>query len=186
MGDYRPRPAFFVNLGVEAVSASTPYVLVDLSDVANFAHLGTKELHLLALMLNAEKAPDGGYDVWVGVVVENDATNGTAEWLHVFHIEAVGNSTDSTDRFAQAVDFTLGGSVPEGINLAVDTANDTLQFFRGNQSQAGNTNWQNDENRTSPVGATTQPGVGDLVVEVEEISGTGTIDFSLTAVYEAT
>ena len=50
---------------------------------------------------------------------------------------------------------------------------------------ADNANWQNDTNRTSPVGATTKPGAGDLVVWVEEVSGSGTIDFCVTVTYEA-
>ena len=57
--------------------------------------------------------------------------------------------------------------------------------FAGNQVQADNGNWQNDTNRVSPVGTTTKPGVGDVVVWVEEVSGTGTDDFSITAIYEA-
>jgi len=35
------------------------------------------------------------------------------------------------------------------------------------------------------AGATGKPGDGDIVVWVEEVSGTGTIDFCLTAIYEA-
>ena len=35
------------------------------------------------------------------------------------------------------------------------------------------------------AGATGKPGAGDVVVYVEEVSGTGTIDFSITATYVA-
>lgn len=177
-----PYPSFAVNLGVEAVAADTPYVLVDLSDTTNFPHTKTTEIHLLGLVLSAEKAGDGVYDIWVGAVTENDGTDGSATWCHVFHLESVLNPTDSTDRFNGQVDFTLGGGNPQGINLNVTGG--ALTAFAGNQTQADDGNWQNDTNRTSPVGATTLPGVGDLVCWVEEVSGTGTIDFSLTAIYE--
>lgn len=177
------RPVFAVNLGAEAVAASTAYVLVDLSDTTNFPHSNTAGLHLLGLMLSAEKAGDGVHDIWVGVVTENDATDGTAEWAHVFHLEHVANATDSTDRFAQAIDFTLGGANPNGLNLEIISG--ATAYFAGNQSQANNGSWQNDTNRASPVGSATKPGTGDLVVWVEEVSGTGTLDFSLTAIYEA-
>ena len=177
------RPAHVVTLGAEAVAASTPYVLVDLSDVTNFPHSLIQELHLLGLILSAEKASDGVYDVWVGVVTENDATDGSVTWVHCFHLEAVGNPTDSTDRFHAQVDFTLGGRNSEGVNLAVVSG--ALTRFASNLTQADNVNWQNDTNRASPVGATTKPGVGDIVVWVEEVSGTGTLDFCLTGIYEA-
>jgi len=177
------RKTYTVNLGVEGVSASTPYVLIDLSDTDNFPHNDDSWINLLGLHLNSEKAGDGVYDIWVGVVTENDATDGTAQWVYVFHLEAVGNSTDSTDRFSMTMDFTLGGGNPDGINCKVSSG--SMPYFAGNQSQADNSNWQNDTNRTSPVGTTTKVGVGDVVVWVEEVSGTGTIDFSLTAHYEA-
>lgn len=170
-------------LGAEGVTASTPYVLVDLSDTTNFKHTKTGWLSLEGLNVHAEKASDGAYDVWVGVVTECDATDGSAEWVHCFHLESVGNATDSTDRFAQSVDFTLGGSNPMGIPCLVDTANDTLAYVATNQSQADNANWQNDTNRTSPVGATTKPSVGDVVVWAEEVTGSGTLDFFLSCQY---
>jgi len=177
------RPVYAVNLGAEAVAASTPYVLIDLSDTTNFPHGDTQELHLLGLVMNSEKASDGIFDVWVGVVTENDGTDGSATWCHVFHLEAVGNATDSTDRFAQTVDFTLAGRNPDGLNLAVVSG--ALTNFAGNQTQANSANWINSTNRASPVGSTTKPAAGDVVVWVEEVTNGGTLDFSLTAIYEA-
>ena len=173
---------FAVNLGVQAVAASIAYVLIDLSDVADFPHNLANWINLLALELHTEKHSDGAFDIWVGVVTENDGTDGSVQWIHVWHIEAVGNPTDSTDRFADCVDLTHGGATPDGIICKVTSG--AMPYFAGNQVQANNVNWQSDTNRVSPVGSTTKPGVGDVVVWVEEVSGTGTIDFSLTAWYE--
>ena len=169
-------------LGIEAVAASTPYVVVDLSDVTNFPHTETNRLHVLGVVFHAEKASDGVYDVWLGTVTENDTTDGSASFFHVFHIEASGNATDSTDRFAQAIDFTMGGANPNGVNL--DVVAGALVSWVTNQTQANSANWDSDANRTSPVGATTSPSPGDFVIWVEEVSGTGTLDFTLTAIYE--
>ena len=177
------RARYFVSLGAEAVAASTPYVLVDLSDITNFPHKNTNALHLMGLILHAEKASDGVFDIWVGVVTECDATDGSTEWVHVYHLEASGNATDSTDRFAQLIDFTLGGHDRDGVNLLVRGG--ATPHFASNQTQANNVSWQNDTNRVSPVGTTTKPGVGDLVVWVEEVTDTGTIDFVISAIYEA-
>ena len=174
---------YFASLGAEAVAASTPYVLVDLSDTTNFPHEDTVGIFLHGLILSAEKASDGLYDIWVGVITELDADNGTADWIHVYHLESVHNATDSTDRFAQTIDFTLGGSNELGLDLTIRGGAGI--GYVTNQQQAGHVNWQNDTNRGSPVGSTTKPGVGDLVVWVEEVSGSGTIDFNLSAIYEA-
>lgn len=186
MGQYSPYTNFTACLGAEAVAASTAYVLVDLSDTTNYPHDRTSEIHLLGLDFNAEKASDGVYDVWVGVIIEVDDTDGTAEWIHVFHLESVLNATDSTDRFSQQLDFTLGGANSEGLNCSV--AGGALTRIVTNQQQADSSNWQTDTGLASPVGAaggaTGRPGVGDLVVWVEEVSGTGTIDFSIKAIYE--
>ena len=180
-------------VGAEGVAASTAYVLVDLSDTTNYRHKDTNAIHLLGLNLHAEKASDGVYDVWVGVISEVDATNGTAIWLHCWHLEAVGNPTDSTDRFAGVVDFTFGGANPDGVNLEVNAStagSEKLRYVVSNLTQASNTNWQTDTGLASPVGAaggsTGKPGAGDLVVWVEEVSGEGTIDFVISALYQTT
>lgn len=179
------RPVYAATLGAEGVAADTAYVLVDLSDTTNYPHSATAELHLLGLLLNAENLTDGDYDIWIGVVTENDATDGSASWVHCFHAESVWNATDSTGRLAPVpLDFTLGGHVPEGINLNVTSG--ALTKFVTNLTQADNANWQNDTGLASPVGAaggaTGKPGVGDLVVWVEEVTG-GTLDFCITVQY---
>lgn len=176
------RKAFAVNLGVEAIDASTPYVLIDLSDTTNFPHSETNWVNLLGLILNAETKADGQYDIWVGTIIENDGTDGSAQWVHVWHLENRNNATDSTGHFFEVADLTLGGGNPDGINCAV--ASGAMTYFVGNQTQTNNGNWQNDTSRTSPVGAATKPGVGDIVIWVEEAGGAGTLDFSLLAIYE--
>lgn len=175
------RRTFTAILGADAVAADTPYILVSLADTTNYSHDRTAEIWLMGLSLTAEKATDGAYRVYVGVIVENDATNGSTEWLHVFHLQATGNPTDSTDRYVQTEPFTLGG--PDGTNLEVDTTNNTLRYTTTSRVQADSTDWQNDTAIVSTSGTST-PGVGDLAVWVDEISGSGTLDFTIRAVYE--
>lgn len=181
-------PKAWAMLGLEAVAATTGYVLVDLSDTTNFKHTDENVIHLLGLVLSAEKASDGAYDIWVGVITEVDGTNGSAHWLHCWHLQSMDNATDSTDRFNGSVDFTANGANPNGLNLEIDktAAAEKPRHFLSNEVLAGSTVFQNDQNMTSPAGATTKPGVGDLVVYVEETGGTGTIDFFLSAMYDTT
>ena len=182
MGTYN-KPPNVVSLGVEGVSASTPYVLIDLSNAAGYPHTATGQVHLKGLMLNTEKASDGVYDIWAGVVLENDATDGSVSYFDVFHIQAVGNATDSTDRMYVARDYTLGGANPQGLNLFVDDSGST-PFFLTNQGSADDTTYESDDEVTSPLDDTTVMAAGDVIVWIEEVSGTGTLDFSLLAIYD--
>ena len=174
--------AHAVHLGAEAVAASTAYVLVDLSDTTNYPHRESNWLNLLGCVLSAETHSDGQFDLWIGAVTENDGTNGSADWVHCFHVQNRDNATDDTGHFYSHADFTLGGAFPDGIKLKV--ASDEYTDFATNQSQDDNTNWQNDTNRVSPTG-NVKPAVGDLVLWVEETADAGTLDFSLTVFYEA-
>lgn len=178
------RGPFLAVLQIEGVAATTGYVLIDLSDTTNYRHYNTVAIVLKSLAISSEKAGDGVYDAWVGVINEVDATNGSTDWIHVFHLEAVGNATDSTDRFAQKVHFN-------DLDLEVDArtaASEVLYNVTTNIGHDGDTTWQNDTGLASPVGASGQaygkPGAGDLVVYVEEVSGTGTLDFCISAEYD--
>ena len=175
-------PPKVVNLGIQAVAATTPYVLIDLSNTS-YPHTATGQVHLKGLFLNTEKAGDGVYDIWAGVVIENDATNGSVNWFDLFHIEAVGNTVDSTDRMYVARDYTLGGSNPQGLNLFVDDSGST-PFFVTNQVATDDSTYENDAEHDSPLDDSSVMAAGDVVILVEEVSGTGTLDFSLLAIYD--
>lgn len=161
--------AFCIFFNVENVTASTPYVLIDLSDTTNFPHEFTTELILKGLRVHAEPQSSGVYDLWFGVVTELDATNGTAEWLEVIHLEGVSGV------FAQSIPFD---SLPLGV------ASQTLEHVLTNVSQAGHTNWQNDVYLTSPGGSAI-PEVGDLVLWIEEVSDAGGVDVAIGVDYDA-
>jgi hypothetical protein len=178
--------AFHASLGAEAIAASTPYVLIDLSDTTTYPnpHVDgdkTQNINLLSLSINAETHTTGIFDVWVGVIYEVDATNGSAQWFHVWHLEEDTNATDGAGHFADQIDYTPGN--PEGLNCLVNTAGDGLVYMASNQEQAGNTNWQTDTTLTAASGTAVAPGAGDVVVWVEEVTNGGTIDFNITALY---
>ena len=180
---------YTVNVGAEATDASVPVVMVDLSDSTNFPHssLETNWINVLGVFGSVETASDGGYDIWLGVISEVDATNGTAEWFDVFHCEKPQNATDSLGHFLFSRDYTLGGANPDGINCKVTSG--ATPYLATAQTQAGHVNWQTDTGLLSPVGAgastTGMPGAGDIVAWIEEAAGSGTCDWSLTLIYEA-
>lgn len=175
------RPVYLAHLNIEGQAASTAYVLVDLSDTTNYPHTLTNELHILGMEMSIEKLATSVYDFWFGVILEVDASNGTAEWIHVVHMESAGART------RVPIDCTRSGSSPEGWNLSV--IDGATPRIISNVQQAGHVNWQTDTGLASPAGAaggaTGKPGVGDFVMWSEEVSDAGTVSFSIVIVYEA-
>lgn len=113
-----PRRPYTVNFSKEAIADDTWYILVDKSNTSLYSHpSGTSSFNLLSVDLSTEKATDGDYDIWFGVVYENDATDGSMALIHCWHVEAVGNPTDSDDRFVDHLDFTIGN--PRGLDLSL-------------------------------------------------------------------
>lgn len=178
--------AFYAALGAEAIAASTPYVLIDLDDITIFPNPGVmgdriERIDLLSLSIDTETHTTGVFDVWVGVVYENDATDGSVKWIHVWHLEGDTNATDSKTRFAQQISYTGEGGNPKGLNCRIISG--APVHFVSNQEQAGSTDWQNDATIGSSSGTDVAAGVGDIVVWVEEVTTGGTIDFNITALY---
>jgi len=166
---------FTAFINYEAVAASTPYVLVDLSDTTNYPHNHTGRVILHDIHVHAEVASSGVYDIWFGVISEVDASNGTAEWFEVLHLQSLASLLGFND----SINFGPLDCLIE---------DDAPVHFVTAAQQAGNTNWQTDTGLGSPAGAaggdTGKPGPGDVVMWVEEVSGSGTIDFSVAVHYE--
>lgn len=174
---------YTVCLSKEAVAASTWYILLDLSDTTNYDHKsGLTSFNILSLDISAEKGSDGVYDIWVGPVLENDGTNGTAQWIACWHMEASGNPTDSTDRLIDHIDRTCSGVNPKGVDCSVVSG--ATPYISGGAS-GDQTALKNDAaNLASAAGGSSLSAVaGDIVVWVEEVSDAGTIDLFLTVQY---
>lgn len=179
------RGPYLAVLQIEACAATTGYVLVDLSDTTNYRHYNTVSVVLKSLSLNAEKhTGGGGFDIWVGVINEVDATNGSTDWIHVWHIETDVAETDNTNFISQKIYFN---DLDLEVN-ATTAASEVLYNVTTNIGHDGDTTWQTDTGLASPVGASGQaygkPGAGDLVVYVEETSDSGTLDFIISAEYD--
>jgi len=172
-----------VGIGIASATADTPYVLIDLDDTTNFRHGNTAAIIIRDIYINSySSAAAAIWQIYIGVVVENDSTDGTAEWL-LGPLDGILTSGPNT--WTRHITFThTDAGRSEGLNLTVDTTNNTLKWFLTNSKQADSANWQNDTNRTSPAGATTKPGVGDLVMLLDEVSGSATFAGSILVIYD--
>jgi hypothetical protein len=161
------------------IVASQGFVLVDLSDIANFPHTETGKIRLYRLDVDIERgeaAVSGEYIVHIGVILEVDATDGSTSWILDMFEETDEESTDDAARtfrsykWDEGLDLEIGGgALVWGISNAGDTADNT---------------WQTDVPLDSPAGAAASaPGVGDLVMMVEETGGTGSLSISVTVQY---
>jgi len=157
-------------LGVAAIEADTGYILVDLSDTTNFPHLNTAAIILKSLQIETDIASSGVFTVLFGVVTEVDASNGSVNWFARVQLET-----------AQSQGHPRVLRWPSGLNLRV-TAGAT-PFLVTNIADSGDVLWQTDTVLTTPVG-TVAPAAGDLVMKIDEISGTGNVDVFVEAEYD--
>ena len=159
-----------------ALAATEAFVLVDLSDVANFPHSETGKIRLYGLTADLQTEATGVYIVYVGTIIEVDADNGSTDWLLALLVQTDDNPTDDDGHRQYRISW------PEGVDLEVEGG--AMVNTISNDGHSGNAAWQTDVALDSPRGdGLSAPGPGDLVMYVEETGGTGTISLSVTADY---
>jgi len=152
------------------------FVLVDLSDSTQFPHTETGKIRLYSITLTSEKATDGQFIFYFGVIIEVDGTDGSTKHILVVDLESVLNPTDSTDRFVYQ--FKWDG----GIDLEVSAG--AMVNVVSNGGETDDVEWNTGSALDSPVGDTSNaPGAGDLVLFVDETGGSGTVSFTVTVEY---
>jgi len=164
-----------VTLVSSNVSGDTVWLMLDKSDSTNYPfNSSVTSFNLFGLDVSAEKNSDGAFMLYLGVVLENDGTDGTAQWVEAIPMEAVGNAVDSTDRFSGYFDYTCMGLNRKGIRTEVVSGATT--HITG--ASSGNlTALQNDAGNLESAagGSSLSAAVGDVVVYADETSGTGNI-----------
>lgn len=164
----------------EGLTASARYILVDLSDTSGYPHNDANGIRLYRITGNFERR-EGGWDIRFGLVLENDATNGTAQWFYLLHMENDDQATDDHAFRQVDIDFAVGDEGFQLMRIASNASQRTVS-----STASGDQTWlQNDAGDMADAqGSTTKSaGAGDLVMEVEEVADTGTFDFSVTVLY---
>lgn len=167
---------FAAMLEEAALAADQGMILVDLSDTVNFPHTETGKIRLYRLDINIERKTTGQFIIYIGVIIEVDATNGSTKWLLVLHEETDDNATDDT----AARHFSYHW--PKGLDLEVSAG--AMVNLISNVGDTDDVVWQTDVNLDSPAGAAASPsGTGDLVMFVDETADGGTLSICVTAEY---
>jgi len=155
-----------VHLDMEAISAKTAFMLVDISDTTNWKHTNTDHVIIKYVLLAVD--PDTNYrgEIQIGFLSNVDATNG--DFNLIFDLDLAQKS----DLTIISMPFTGNGFHTQlGTHFGPITANSTL--------------FQTDLNLGGPDDSSTityPSGDGDLVVLVKRTAGT--TDAAVTIIYE--
>lgn len=164
----RPHVPYMTAMSITA-SADTWYILVDLSDNQNYPHANTNQIVLKGWRIAGDLSDAHNWHWCIGVLTENDATDGSVDCLF----------TGARVRAAQFDERWMAAE--RGMNLSVvdgDTA-----FMLTNAAIDDVAAITTSAILACPAG-TDSPGVGDLMLFLDEITGTATIHFSVDVMYD--
>lgn len=157
--------AYLASLALADVSATTGYILVDKSDTTNYPHGSANPIIVKSVRVEAEtEATSPEYNIRIGVLEEVDATDGTTRWFYEARVATVARLVDHVKY--------------DGEGLSCDTT----PGFIGTRNTT-NTRFQTDTAIANPTGTNANPGAGDIVAELVEVAGTGTISAVLQVEY---
>ena len=153
-----------VHMDVQNITTLTAYMLVDLSDTTNWAHVETG--HIVLEYLIVEIDPDSSFvgEVQVGFLTAVDATNGNCNQILDFDMRR------KADLLVETINFGT-----HGLDLRVD------HWF--GPTVTDSTLFQTDVNLEGADGNTSYPsGNGDMVMILN--MSAGAVDVSITLGYE--
>lgn len=140
--------ALIVENSISTVSEAAE--LVDLDDTTNFPHSNTDSVWVRRVTIDAI-VTSGSVLAYLGVVTENDDTDGSVKWLGKKKIDSNGQ---------YVFDFYTGD--PRGLCLSLSSG--VLDYIASSHGDTDDAAWANTVNLISPVG-TSNPEAGDLVMK---------------------
>lgn len=156
---------------LEGTDEDTYIILVDLSDNINYPHYKTNRIILKGLQYSGDLSVARRWHYSVGVITAVDATDINVEWI----TQGVRN------RLAQ---FNERWWPPEH-GLSLEVRNATLENVATNTVSAIDTITSSVYVSTCTCLSGTLPGVGDLILFMDEISDTATLNLFIDVGYDA-
>lgn len=164
-----PKVPYFACVSAATVEGDTPLIVIDLSDITNFPHTATNEVVLRGGHYKGGLDGNVHWDLKWGVVLENDATDGTVMWLHRQH-----RSRQSD--FNQSWIYASGG-----LNTRVTSG--ALVYATSNIELSDSAVFSSGAVITSSVGMSS-PAAGDIVVWLDEIDDGATLEYFICLGYD--
>lgn len=163
-------PSFVVCLDeTDDLAADAAYLLIDLSDTTLWPHSDTATVLLKGFQLQGTVSGAHEWHLGLGVVTENDATNGTAEFVAQKMLVSVSGAFDSDNHWSNPLDMWI--------------EDDSLLYVSTNMTET-TTTWQNDAAITATINVTGFVAAGDIVLLVDEITDGSTVDFGICIEYD--
>lgn len=153
-------------LSDSAVAVDTYYVLVDLSDTTNYPHENTTGIDLSQSTIVARQTGDA-YAFLLGIVNFVDGSGVTVKTVHRIQVPSTVNTVNNTINYPfGGVDLEVSGTTVVGL-ISPDIAIAAVTLLTDLASPAGTVNAE----------------VGDLLLFVDEVSGTSTLDWTALVFY---
>lgn len=136
----------------DSISATTRFILIDISDTTNYPHTGTTYIHLEDIYILIDTSSSADYELRIGFLENVDDTNG--DFYSVYNIKGDKKTGQNKEVYLPVY--------PNGPRMRSSSlASSTISL--------NDTNYQTDVNLAStldPGTADTPSGSGDLVLEV--------------------
>ena len=131
------------------VSASTGFMVIDLSDTTNWPYAETGHIDVVYIVINVNPTGTFSGDIQLGFLTNVDGENGDFNGIMEIHMDK------KQDSITQMMNFG-----------AFEMSLESAHWF--GPITANDTTWQTDVNLIGPDGATSYPaGAGDLVMKIE-------------------
>lgn len=152
------------------VAADTWAILIDLSDNTNYPHVLTNRIILKSLRYSGNLNGAQRWHIRAGVVTGITTATTDIEWIH-------------SSPLVRSMFFDERWQLPEhGLSLSVVNATlDRVATFEITSTAAITSSTE----ISTTVGVTGTVGVGDLILFMDEISDTATLDFFIDVGYDA-
>jgi len=143
---------FSVGYVSPAITASTAAIIVDLSDSTNWPHVQTGEVSVSAIRVSVFQSAASTATIKIGVVTENDSSNGSATYFFVLNVDA------AVAVLTNSVDYE-----PSQVRAYVNGSGET-PYLLSNDTDSGSTVYQNDVPLPTAFGTDANTAAGDVVL----------------------
>jgi len=158
-----------------SMGGTTNLILIDLDDTTYYQHVATNKIIVKSVFVTMMVRTSSNYQwSWkLGCVYENDDTDGSVAWF------AGGSTQPGLTPFSQEIIYPHGG-----LDLAVDASIPYLKNVRSNDTTVDSVIYSNDGGLGSFLNPSASPGVGDVVLNVTEVTDGGTLYFDMVINYD--
>lgn len=164
-----PKVPYSVCVSTDAAGGDTPLLVIDLSDSTNFPHTATNEVILRAVYCQGGLDANAQWNIYYGVILENDATDGSTMWMYQHRRTRLANF----DEQRSYTDWGLDMRVTSG----------ALVYATSNMELSDSVVFSSGAVITSSVG-TSSPGAGDIVVWLDEITDGAVLEYTICVDYD--